>query len=226
MNALLNMFLVCYAIGVFFYPPWYNIGFYGIFILILIRFKKEKKLRELFSQFNQKYKLWMVISAVILMAFVGCFYTIAPKQEAFIIFLRRFLTLSTALVFIPFFIRYENFAKRIVLLFTLSGALYCTVASLRPCHYLRINPIPISMLIGYIVVALSIRILLLRKNLHLYTLRFVFFTTFLLCFNPEKTGVVASIASIASIPSKTFIILQHCCKMTGVQGFCPAFKEV
>ena len=207
MKILLNIFLTCYALGVFFYPPLYNVGFYGIFILILLQFKKEKRLRNLFLKFNQEYRLWIIVSIIILMAFVGCFYTVAPQKEAFIVFLRRFLTLSAILAFIPFFIQYENFMKKLILFFTLSGALYCVIATFYPLHRLRINPIPISMLVGYIVVILSAQILLRRKDLCLYILRFIFFALFLICFNPEKTGVVASIASIASIAKRGLFIL-------------------
>ena len=206
MNFLLNLFLLCYAIGVFFYPPLYNIGYYGLIVLILIHYKKEKKLQNLFIKFNQNYKLWMILGAIILMAFIGCFYTIAPKNAAFVVFLRRFLTLSTVLIFIPYFIQNENFIKKAIRLFALSGMLYCIIAGFHVPHCLRINPIQSSMLVGYVVVFISCQILLNKKNTYLNVLRLVFFATFLILFNPQKIGIVASIASIASIAKKTSLI--------------------
>ena len=201
MNCLLNAFLFCYAIGVFFYQPLYNIGFYGMIFLILIQYRKGN-LRTLFVRFNQKYKLWIVVAAVILMAFLGCFYTVAPKCEAFFIFLRRFLTLSTFLIFIPFFIQNEHFIRKIVRVFILSGMLYCLIAGMHTPHRLRINPIQSSMLIGYILVIFAIQALLIKKDLALNFIRFTFFAIFLCLFNPQKTGIVASIASIASIAKR------------------------
>lgn len=80
MNCLLNVFLFCYAIGVFFYPPLYNIGFYGMIFLILVQYRKGN-LRTIFVRFNQKYKLWIIVVAA--ESGKGCVFKKHGMQDTF-----------------------------------------------------------------------------------------------------------------------------------------------
>ena len=199
---LYSFFIFCFCFGVFFSRALGDIGIFGLIGLNLLQLLSNPSMRFHFIQFHKKHHFWTLICFIVGIAFLGIFNPNKEMYAAWRVFLKyaRFLSV---LLFIPMFITHPYLIRRFFTCFAWAGFCYCGVTFFYPycggklaelyLPYKPINPIHTSIYIGCICTFLAIK-LLTQKSLNKacrYAIRLVYFLSWLLFLNMEKTGAVA-----------------------------------